>query len=302
MKNMIKYLLISGIALLATSVLSQKSDQECITELSNFYAKNVMSSKPDKRELKSIGLDFPAKFAFVTEYIKETSLPNNKLLTVKFLVLPDTFSLKVVKIIDALYQNPFKKVVHEDAVLIDSLLKAKIDRKELIDEYYSTIYTSYSNKIKKFDMSKIDFNLDKLLPNDTIGQAIIFLRTMEECGKHIKGYMGFGGEDGIKKAYDLILKYPKFNGQEYYKFDSFNFDDFEFEIYNDFGPESYLSNYLEKYYSVLYDHVLCIMEITKDRAKGLELWNNSILSNTDFYKYANEQIREELYYTKKALE
>ncbi|MCH2231768.1 MAG: hypothetical protein MK105_15650 [Crocinitomicaceae bacterium] len=299
---MTKYLLIFTIALIANLALSQKLDKDCIIELYGFYGKNVMSSKPDKKELKSIGQDFPAKFEFISEFIKETTLPNNDLLTDRFLVLPDTFSLKVVYIIDALYQNPSKKVVYEESVLIDSLLKADIDRKELIDEYYSTIFTSFSNKNKPFDLSKVDFDLEKLVPNDSIGQAIMFLRTMEECGKHIRGYMGFGGEDGIKNAYDLILKYPKFSGKEYYKFISFDFDDFEFEIYNDRGLESYLTNYLGKYYSVLYNHLICIMEITKDRDKGLALWNNSILSNSDFYKYANPRIQEELIKTQKALE
>lgn len=287
---------------MANHTLSQKLDKDCIIELSGFYGKNVMSSKPDKKELKSIGQDFPAKFEFISDFIKETTLPNNDLLTDRFLVLPDSFSLKVVYIIDALYQNSSKKVVYEESVLIDSLLKADIDRKELIDEYYSTIFTSFSNKNKPFDLSKVDFDLEKLVPNDYIGQAILFLRTMEECGKHIRGYMGFGGEDGIKNAYDLILKYPKFNSKEYYKFSSFDFDDFEFEIYNDRGPESYLTNYLGKYYSVLYNHLICIMEITKDRDKGLELWNNSILSNSDFYQYANPRIREKLIKTQKALE
>lgn len=294
MKNMIKYLLISGIALLATSVLSQKSDHECITELSNFYAKNVMSSKPDKRELKSIGLDFPAKFAFVTEYIKETSLPDNKLLTVKFLVLPDTFSLKVVKIIDALYQNPFKKVVYEDAVLIDSLLKAKIDRKELIDEYYSTIFTSTGNKNRPFDLTNVDIDLNKCVPNDSLGQAILFLRCMETSGKFIKGYMRIADEKSLKAALKDIKKYPSFNGKPYYCFNAFPKTDILMELYNDRGNDSYYNNLLGSYYLVLYSHLVCLSNLTTDQISINNLWSQSILSDSEYYQYAYEWLRVEL--------
>lgn len=274
--------------------LSQKTESEIIIELSNFYGNYVMGSSPDKKELDSLGSDYPDKFNFITDFVKETTKSNNLLLSDKFLTLPDTFSLRLVLIFDALYQNPHKKIKYEPVILVDSLLSADIEKTELIDEYYSTIFTSIGNKNRPFDLTKVNFELNKFIPNDSLGQAILFLRCMETCGKFIKGYMRLGEEKNLKDAFKEIKKYPSFNGKPYYCFKAFPSSDFYLEFYNDRGKESYYKNLLGSYYFTLYSHLVCISRLTKDSEGYNNLWSQSILSDKNYYQYAYEWLKIEL--------
>jgi hypothetical protein len=274
--------------------LSQSSDNERIIELSNFYGKYLMGSSPDKKELNSFGSDYPDKFNFITEFAKETTKSNNLLLTDKFLTLPDTFSLRLVYIFDALYQNPHKKVKYKPEILVDSLLSADIEKIELIDEYYSTIFTSIGNKNRPFDLTNVDIDLNKYIQNDSIGQAILFLRCMETCGKFIKGYMSIADEKSLKAALKDLKKYPSFNGKPYYCFNAFPKTDILLEMYNDRGKESYYNNLLGSYYLVLYSHLICISNLTTNQTDINNLWSQSILSNSEYYQYAYEWLRVEL--------
>ena len=269
---------------------AQVSDTDRILELSNFYGKNVMSFGPDKKELKKIGIGYPPKFNYVTDFIKETTKANNVLLTDKYLTLPDTFSMRVVYIIDALYQNPNKKVKYPPEQLVDSLLSANIDRNDLIDEYYSTIFTSIENKLKPFDLTGVNIQLDRLIPNDSTGQAILFLRCLETCGKFIRGYMGMSEVPKLKEAFEEIKKYPTFNGKPYYHFKGFPKTDFYMEIYNDRGKESYYENLIGSFYSTLYNHLVCISNLTEDSETFYDLWYKSILSDPAYYQYAYEAL------------
>jgi hypothetical protein len=59
------------------------------------------------------------------------------------------------------------------------------------------------------------------------------------CGTIIWRYMNLVQPPNYKKVIQPIDDYPKFNGQNYYHYLDFGFEDFEMKIDKDKGDESY---------------------------------------------------------------
>ena len=272
---------------------SQVSDEQAILELSKFYRTHFFTSKPNRAEFDTLGQDFPKKYDFIKNFLFENSYDKNKLLSDQFLVCPDMFSLKVVYILDALFQNPGRVNPRPENILIDSLLNSDINKYEMLDEYYSTILTTIGNK-NRDAIHHYNFDLNKLLPNDTLAQSVLFLRSMDECRKLIFGYMILSDQPMFKQASKEIAKYPTFNGLPYYKFNNFNGTDFKLEIFNDQGVKGYYETYISNYYTLLFQHLMCVYNLSKKPEDFYDLWNNSLLSDEKYYVYSPDWIKTEL--------
>jgi|TARA_B110001469_G_C9559749_1_gene277667 hypothetical protein len=233
-------------------------------------------------------------------FIKETITTNNNLTTEKFLILPDEETLYQIYIIRRINWNLREENPKDNDKLILELRNKNVPRYELIDSYYSMLFSGIGNKNQPFDLSKIDFRIDNYeLKNDT-EKGIFFLKTMQFCGTTIWGYMNVVKPPNYKKALQYINNYPKFNGQQYYQYLDFGFEDFEMEIEKDKGIESYKHYYINKYYQTLLYHMMCLNQKKKYKKKRENLLLGSILKEKNYYKYSkNKETLESFFRTMK---
>ena len=266
---------------------SQNLDSDHLIELGKFYSSYMFMSNPPKTVEKDLGDDFNEDFEGAVAFIKEAAKSNNKLLSDKYLLLPDTVTLKIIYIVDALHQNPHREKPLTPNTLIDSLLNSPTPLFELADEYYSTLFTAVGNKNKPFNMSKVNFSLDEYGLNSDLLKGIFYLRCMDFCGSQIFGYMNIVKPPNTEKAFDYIGKFPKFNHSEYFRYTDLYFEDFEMELFNDKGMQSYKDYYIDKLYSTLLNHLICLDKESKDEGAINELLLGSILKTSTLYKHTS---------------
>ncbi|NME71261.1 hypothetical protein [Flammeovirga aprica] len=284
-----KLLLIFMYLVISESIYGQGIRRDQIIELGKYYSSYMFMNEPPKSAKKELDSGFDDELRKSIDFIQEGAKSKNKLLTKEFLMLPDTTTLKVVYIIDALHQNPHRVDVREPKDLVDSLLTIEIPLYELIDEYYSTLFTAVGNKNKPFNLSKIDFHLKEYGLDSDRARGIFYLRCMELCGSQIFGYMNIVNPPNTKKALDYINKFPKFNGSEYFRYTDLYFNDFEIEILNNKGKQSYKDYYVGKLYSTLLNHLICLDKESNDREKITELLLGSILKDSSLYKHTSHK-------------
>ncbi|MCW3085130.1 MAG: hypothetical protein JWP12_2496 [Bacteroidetes bacterium] len=272
-----------------------QTENDKLIELGKAYKTFMFTNEPPKGFVKDLQANVAENLNPATGFIVQTISTDNDILKQPYLALPDQQTLKFIYIIHAININIREEKQLDNNKLIDSLKAADIPKNELVDNYYNLLFTAVGNKIKPFNLSKIDFKLNEYnLTNDT-EKGIFFLQCMEYCGSEIWGYMNIVRPPNTGKALDYIKKFPMFNGLKYYQFDDLNFPDFEMVI-ADKGKLSYKSYYINKYYDVLLSHMICL---NQEGAKEKEIQNlllGSILKESNLYKYSkNKEKLEKLF-------
>lgn len=283
--------LIIWIALITISISSsaQNISNSDIIELGKHYSSFMFFNSPPKSTLKELGKAYPESMKGALEFIKEATKSKNKLLTSKYLRLPDTTTLRIVFMIDALHQNPHKKKQVEPNKLLDSIKTLDVPFHELVDEYYSTLFTSVGNKNKPFNLSKVNFKMNEYnLTSDRL-KGIFYLRCMDLCGTQIFGFMNIPNPPNTSKAFKYIKKFPSFNGLKYYQYTDLYFEDFEMEIFNDKGLQSYKDQFIDALYSTLLNHLICLDKEGKGEKEIRELLLGSILKDHALYKHTKHR-------------
>lgn len=281
-----KRILFTLLSILFTNFsFSQSLENDKIIELSKAYKDFMFRNEPPKGFIKDLQKDIPDNLKNASNFISQTITSDNDLLKQPYLSLPDNQTLKFIYIVRIVNHNIRKENQIDNYKLIDSLKSKEMPKNELVDSYYSMLFTGVGNKVKPFNLNKIDFKLkDYNLSNDT-EKGIFFLECMRYCGTEIWGYMNIVKPANTKKAFDYIQKFPKFNGLKYYQFTDLNFTDFEMIIVEDKGLLSYKGYYIDKYYELLLSHLICL---NKDGAKEKEINDlllGSILKDSNLYKY-----------------
>lgn len=279
---------------------AQPAPSEKLIELGRAYKNYMFQNEPDKDLLKGLKKDMPASLAVEADFVAQTITKDNKLNREKYLVLPSEEVLKNIFIIRAINLNLRDENQIDNRRLIDSLANKPIRRYELVDNYYSMLFTGIGNKNKPFDFSKSNFQLDKLKLQDETERGIFFLVCMELCGSNIWGYMNVVKPPNTKEALSFIQRYPKFNGQPYFQYADFFFPDFEMVITTDEGPQSYKGYYLNKYYETLLSHLICLNKEGASESDRQDLLLGSILKDNKLYKYTRyKEVLEQIFEVKK---
>lgn len=250
-----------------------------IIELGKYYSRFMFVNDPSKDLVKKLGEDYDDNLMNTVLFVKEVTKSKNRILSDKFLKLPDTNTLKVVFIIDALHQNPHLKSPSSPSKVVDSLIDAKIPFDVLVDKYYHIIFTSYGNKNKPFDMSKVNIRLSELELSDR-QKSILYLRCMDACGKQIYGYMNIVNPPNTKVALEYIEKFPKFDDLNYYEYSNLYFEDFQTEIFNDKGNQSYKKYFINQLFKTLLNHVVCLSKESSQKAVQDFLISSSLKDET----------------------
>jgi len=267
-----------------------------LIEIGKIYKDFMFRNEPTKQVFKDIKANVPKNLKIGIDFIIQTITTKNQLLTQKFLSRPDDQTLKQIFIINAINLNLNEENQVDNNKLIDSLMNTNIPIYELVDNYYGMLFTAVGNKNQPFDFSKINFELKDYNLKDDIEKGIFFLRCMDYCGLTVWGYMNVANPPNTKKAYDNIKKYPKFNGSTYYQYTDFYFTDFEMNIEQGKGKQSYKGYYLNKYYETLLTHLICLNKENGSENEMKDLLLGSILKDRKLYKYTNyKDILEELF-------
>jgi len=286
--------------------------------IANFQLVNATEINPELIELAKIYRNFmfrnnPTDYAYeqlanikseelekTTSFIKEAITLNNNLTTDKFLIIPDEETLYHIYIVRRINWNIREETPKDNNELITELRNKNISRYELIDSYYDMLFSAIGNKNQPFDLSQTDFRIDNYQLKDNTEKGIFFLKTMQFCGTTIWGYMNVVKPPNYKKAAEYIENFPRFNGQKYYQYLDFGFDDFEMEIEKDKGIESYKYYYINKYYQTLLYHMMCLNQKKKNKKEREDLLLGSILKEKNYYKYSkNKETLEGFFRTMK---
>lgn len=224
-----------------------------------------------------------------TDFIIQTITSDNDLLKQQYLTLPDNQTLKDIYIVLSINYNIRQENQIDNNKLIDSLRTIYIPNNELVDCYYSILFAAVGNKIRPFNLSKVDFKLNEYnLSNDT-EKGIFYLECMDFCGMTIWGYMNIAKPINTEKAYYNIKRFPKFNGQKYFQFTDLNFPDFEILIVKDKGKQSYKGYYINKLYDTLLSHLICLNKEDANEKDINNLLLGSILKDNNLYKYSKQK-------------
>ncbi|PHR23164.1 MAG: hypothetical protein COA38_17260 [Fluviicola sp.] len=248
----------------------------------------MFANDASKELIKKLGKEYNDYLSTSLLFVKEVTKSKNKILSDKFLKLPDTNTLRVIFIIDALHQNPHLENPLDPSQIVDSLVDKKIPYHLLIDQYYQTIFTSVGNKNKPFDMSKVNFKMDEYGLNNDRQKTMFYLRCMDACGSQIYGFMNIVNPPNTEKALDYIEKFPQFDGLKYYQYTDLHFGDFQLEIFNDKGLQSYKSHFINELFKTLLNHAVCLNK-EGDKQDVQDFFISSPLKDETLWKYTELQ-------------
>ncbi|QQR87975.1 MAG: hypothetical protein IPJ76_07105 [Flavobacteriales bacterium] len=159
------------------------------------------------------------------------------------------------------------------------VLKDTVDKRWLLDNYYYRISAPLSMLFNEADLSKYDFQVDKLGFQDETEKAIFFLFLMHSCGDRLS-VMAFTRKGDPKS---VIKRLPKVNGQPYFHYADFDYPDFQWVGHKKL--ESYNDRHLGSYYGMLLNHLNILLENgAKEEAERLV--KNSILSQPELFQYS----------------
>jgi hypothetical protein len=178
-----KALLTIALSLTFCSSFSQVNDG--IIDLAKAYRQFMLRNIPPQSFLDGLKKYDKSDLEFTAHFIRETITPNSNLLADKFLVRPNMKDLKYINIVKLINYNIRKDDPKDNNQLINELLKKNITDYELIDSYYSMLFISYGNKVTPYDMSGVNFDLNKYNLKDDTEKGIFFLQSMSLNGTFI---------------------------------------------------------------------------------------------------------------------
>jgi hypothetical protein len=260
-----------------------------LIELGKIYRNYVFQNNPNELTFKKIDGINSSVLEITKRFIRECISPKNKLTSEKFLKMPDEQTLLNLYLIMKVNANVREKEPKDNNELLTEWRNKNVSRYELVENYYSMVFTGIGNKNQPFDLSNTDFIIDNYSLADDTEKGIFFLTAMNLCYFQIWGYMNVVKPPNYKKAKASIEKYPKFNGQEYYKYLSFGFADFEMQIEKDKEKESYKNYFINRFYKTLIYHHQCLNQKRKTRKEAENLALSSILKEENYYEYSKNK-------------
>jgi len=254
MKNIITIILLIS----TFSCFSQAKQSELVL-LAEAYHKYHHTNNIDNSIFEKIDNISSPELVKEKEFIAELIKPNNDILNIKFITKPDINTLENIFIIRALNYNMFKDKPIKNNKVIEQLKSEQISYQEMLSAYYNMIFGVLINKHEDLDLSQNSFDLNNLNLSTKQEKGIFFLTSMERFSSDIWGYMNIPEPTDYDSALEVINRYPKYNGEEYYKYNDFDFSDFLITVDIRKPKVSYKDYYLKKYLETLSYH----MEIMK---------------------------------------
>ncbi|SEL53280.1 hypothetical protein SAMN04487910_2740 [Aquimarina amphilecti] len=258
MKNITRIILLT----LTLSCFSQAKQSELVLlaeAYHNYHHTNSIDNSIFEKIYKISSPELEKEKEFIAESIK----PNNDILNIKFLTKPDISTLENIFMIRALNYNMFKDNPIKNKEVIKQVKSDQISYQEMLTAYYNMIFGILVNKHEDLNLKQMSFDLNNLNLSTKQEKGIFFLTSMERFGSDIWGYMNIQPTD-YDSALEVINRYPKYNGEEYYKYNDFDFSDFLITVDIRKPKVNYKDYYLKKYFNTLGYHME-ILEFNKQK-------------------------------------
>ncbi len=282
--------------LIFTSQISFGQINDGLIELGKAYRQFMFRNNPPSEFLESLNKYDSTTLAYPAKFIREAIRENSSILSDTYLKRPSDVDLKFLYIIVHINYNLREDNPRNNNEIIKDLENKNLLSQDLVDNYYSMLFACYGNKVKPFDMSKINFDLNSYGLKDDTEKSIFFLEVMRLCGLQIWGFINIAKPPKYDLAMEIINKFPRFNSLPYYQYLDLNFPDFQINIESQEKVQSYKDYYIDKYYETLLNHLTCLSETNQDNEKINDLVLGSLLKEENFYKYSkNEKILKKIF-------
>jgi hypothetical protein len=223
----------------------------------------------------------------VSIFIKELCTKNNEILSKKYLIRPDSISLRYFHIIVLVNYNMFKSKAIDNNELAKKLLIEEFDVNESIRFYYSSLFNSIVNKNKNFDYSKVNIKLDSINLIDDTQKGVFFLEFTQSLGFQAIAYIKYAQKPRYETAYNYFQLLPKINSLPYYKYSYFGFPDVKMLLNG--KKQSFKKYYLQNYFDLLLCHYDCLRKLNKNETEINDLLLGSILRDRNYYDYFKDK-------------
>jgi len=200
----------------------------------------------------------------------------------RFISRPGDDELILWYIIREIHYNRISKTQkpRPDIDVANEILSKKIDSRWLLDNYYYHIHGCIATLFNDADLSAYNFNIDSLGFKNETEKAIFFLAMIDALvGGRFKVLRAMKNNNRILEFSD---KLPRFNGQEYFYYKDFNYDDFDWIGYD--KTESYNKVHIDDFYNTLIAQFSATAEL-RDKKAAQEIYFNSILHEPKYFKY-----------------
>jgi len=264
----------------------ENPDFENLVKLGELYSKNINKMSDDvKMELEKLrtpGLDH------IIDALIAISNGDVILITKKFLSKPSLQEMKYWYVLREILYNNVKKDPEPkpNEEVARETLEKEIDPRWLLDNYYYRICIGLGQIFNDKDLSSFNITFDDYgLENET-EKAILFFNISDPLLVRFKVLQMVKNYD---KILDFVNKLPTFNGESYYEYTSFDFEDFDWIGYD--KTESYKERHLGNFYAALNGHfsALAFREKTEEMRT---VYFNSVLFIPDYFKYSGEMLKD----------
>ena len=302
MKQIIK---LAIVMIISINCFGQNNLEADLIKLAKIYKQNHGWGTLDNRTIAHIETYKDTKLETVANTIKELCTKKNNILDEEFIYRPDSITLKYFHTIIMINFNMFDKKPKDNKQIAMKYLNKDVSVYEQIMHYYSSIFTSITNKHTEIirtdsgmvinksldDLSHINWYLDDFGFKDETEEAIFFLVFIKFKERNIVPSIT---EPKYEFIYESINKLPKINSKPYYYYQNFFFKDVKMNINK--RKQSFKKYYLKIYYNLLLTHYFALVSLKKPQSEVYELLLSSILKDRNYYKYCdNKDILKDIF-------
>jgi len=256
------------------------SDLDKLIQIGEYYSKNVMLSK--KSAIQDLEKLRTKKLNNIITVLQVQSKQSIDILDQKYLRKPSYDDMVMWYIIREIHYNLIDKEnkPRNSAEVAKEFLNKKIDERWLLDNYYFRLQGAIGMIFNKTDLSNHNIELDNYELKSNTEKAIVYFNLMKALGTRFKVLQM------LKKNHKLVefaSRMPKFNGNEYFYYTDFEYEDFQWighkktEMFN------------ERNIGLIYDIILAHINAERDinGKKGVrEIYQNSIMFKPQYFKYS----------------
>lgn len=256
------------------------SDLDKLIQIGEYYSKNVMLTQDSAIEdLEKLRTE---KLSQIVNVLQIQSNKSLDILSEKYLTKPSHDDLVMWYVIREIHYNLTDKEnkPRTSIIVAKETLERKIDERWLLDNYYFRLYGAVATIFNNTDLSSYNIQLDNYKLESNTEKAILYLNLIDALCTRFKVLQMLRKND---KLVEFASRMPKFNGNEYFYYTDFEYEDFEWighrktEMFND------------RHIGLLYDIILAHINAEADingKKGAKEMYQNSIMIKPQYFKFS----------------
>lgn len=281
--------LFTAVSYCNTQVKLDEHDLTNLISISELYSQNPNAAGGDFAKTAD-SLRTPA-LNHIVDTLITVGRGDRSIIESRFLSRPGDDELMMWYVMREIHYNRTSetKTNRTSAEVARAVLSKKIDSRWLLDNYYYRIHGGIALLFNTTDLSKDNFDLETLGFKNPTEKAIFFLNMIDAL---VGGrFRVLSAMKNHQKILEFANRLPKFNGKEYYRYNDFDYDDFDWIGYQ--KTESYNHRHMGMFFSVLLTHANAVTELINKKV-GQEIFFDSILHEPRYFKFSDapEQLQK----------